>query len=111
MIPQSWPSRIEEVELLDDELEVVDTTKYTVYKVVFLEDTYGLTQWIDYIPVQQELEPDNVNSYGENDAIMVEEFDGEGQAFIDYIPVYEEGTVKWSADNDGYIPVFLFSEG
>jgi len=111
MIPQSWASRIKVVELLDDEEEVIDTTKYTVYKVVFLEDTEGLTQWIDYIPVQQELEPNNVNSYGENDAIMVEEFVGEGQAFIDYIPVYEEGTVKWSADNDGYIPVFLFSEG
>jgi len=111
MIPQSWPSRIEEVELLDEELEVVDVTKLTIYQVVFLESVTGLTRWIDYIPVQQELEPDNVNSYGENDAIIVEEFDGEGQAFINYIPVYEEGAVKWSANNNGYIPVFLFSEG
>jgi len=42
MIPQSWPSRIEEVELLDEELEVVDVTKLYNISSCFLRECYWI---------------------------------------------------------------------
>lgn len=105
MIPQTWPSKVVTELILDEEEEVVDEFKYTVYSISLLEDIDGLERWIDYIPVQFVSSPDNLNSYGENDALLVSEETGE--AWIDYIPVFEEGDVVWSANNDGYIPIHI----
>lgn len=107
MIPQSWPSRINKIPLLEEneeeELVEVDATFETIYLVKTLEDVEGLTRWVDYIPVQV-VEPENLNSFGNDDAIYVEETDGEH--LVDCIYVYEEGDVPFSANNNGYIPIY-----
>jgi hypothetical protein len=104
MIPASWPSKVVTELILNEEEEIVDQYKYTVYSISILEDVEGLQRWKDYIPVQYVADPDNLNSHGENDALLVSEETGE--AWIDYIPVYEEGDVVWSANEDGYIPIY-----
>lgn len=97
MIPQTWPSKI------GTQLEF----KNTVYAISLLSDVTGLQRWVDYIPVQFNPTPDNLNSYGANDALLVSE--ETGTVWVDYIPVFEEGTVAWSTDNNGYIPIHIGS--
>lgn len=105
MIPQTWPSKVETQLVLNEDEEVVDEYKYTVYAISLLLDVSGLQRWVDYIPVQFNTTPTNLNSYGTNDALLVSE--ETGTAWIDYIPVFEEGTVAWSSNNNGYIPIHI----
>ena len=93
MIPQTFPSR-------------VTTTKQTVWQVNILLDVTGLKRWEDYIPVQFDLAIDSLNSYGNNDAMLVEQ-NSTGQVGKDYTNVFVEGTERWSANEAGFIPVQL----
>lgn len=95
MIHQTFPSSVD------------GTTKETIWQVNVLLDVTGLQRWKDYIPVQFDATFDNKNAYGENDIILVEQ-NSTGQAGLDFNNVFVEGTVRWSADENGYIPVAFF---
>lgn len=95
MIPATYPTRVDGV------------TNTTVWQVNVLLDVTGLKRWVDYIPVQFDAVYDNGNSFGNNDVMFVEQ-NSTGQAGKDYNNVFEEGTVRWSANEDGFIPVQFF---
>ena len=94
MIPATYPSKLDEN----------NTTQMVVY---YLSSVSGLERWKDYIPVQFDAVYDNGNSFGNNDVMIVEQ-NSTGQAGKDYTNVFEEGTVRWSADETGFIPVQFF---
>lgn len=89
MIPQTFPSRVD------------STTNQTIWQVNVVLDVTGLKRWVDYIPVQIDATNDNKNSYGNNDVMLVEQNSAGTRVFA-------EGTVRWSANEDGYIPIDYF---
>lgn len=89
MIPHTFPSRVDA------------TTNETIWQVNVVVSVAGLQRWKDYIPVQIDATNDNRNSYGNNDIMLIEQ-NSAGTT------VYVEGTKRWSADEDGYIPVDYF---
>ena len=80
-------------------------------KIFMLTDVSALTEWVDYIPVQEAsllatsanrfdaLGYQEVNSLSDNTGLT---------AFVDYIPAYlvTGRSTPWSTDADGYIPVY-----
>ena len=94
MIPATYPSKLDEN----------NTTQMVVY---YLSSVSGLERWKDYIPVQFDAVYDNGNSFGNNDVMIVEQ-NSTGQAGKDFTNVFEEGTIRWSADETGFIPVQFF---
>ena len=95
MIPQTFPVKIDPI------------TNDAIWQVNVLLDVTGLKRWVDYIPVQFDATFDYSNAYGNNDVMIVEQ-SSTGQAGKDYTNVFEEGTVRWSADETGFIPVQFF---
>jgi hypothetical protein len=96
MIPRTFPSIIEAFQ-----------TKMVVY---VLPSVSGLTAWIDYIPVKGVVTEDPVlaNTYANAGYQVVKSQESlTGQAWLDYIPVYEDAAYDkpWSTDAGGYIPV------
>jgi hypothetical protein len=96
MIPRTFPSIIEAFQ-----------TKMVVY---VLPSVSGLTAWIDYIPVKGVVTEDPVlaNTYANAGYQVVKSQESlTGQAWLDYIPVYEDASYNkpWSTDAGGYIPV------
>ena len=80
-------------------------------KVAALSDVSGLTEWVDYLPIQtvaQDAGQENRTSatgYIETNALS----DTTGlQAWVDYTPVYivTGRTVPWECSANGYIPVY-----
>lgn len=97
MIPRCFPT------------EYATANGTTKIKINVLEDTTGLKEWIDFIPVQNIFDdPYTVNSYDADGAMEASVIDPSGlQAGLDYINVYEDGskTVAWTTDANGYIPI------
>jgi hypothetical protein len=96
MIPRTFPSIIEAFQ-----------TKMVVY---VLPSISGLKAWIDYIPVKGVVTEDPVlaNTYANAGYQVVKSQESlTGQAWLDYIPVYEDASYNkpWSTDAGGYIPV------
>ena len=83
----------------------------TDVKVFALSDTTGLTEWVDYIPVQAvDLVADQINIASPTGFTQVNALSASDGlvAFTDYIPVsvYTDRTERWSTGASGYIPVY-----
>jgi len=109
MIPRTYPS-------------VLTDDGQTVMRVHVLQSIAGLTEWVDYIPVQFLL-TDAAGNTSDTAGSMFIENTGDPetmQSWVDYIPVWidNEGTTPYTTNNDGYIPVYdytgllnLFAQG
>ena len=87
---------------------------YNGYPIYVLSDVTGLTEWVDYIPVQQE-QGGRAMSYDLAGYLMGEAVaDTTGlTAWVDYIPVYavSSRTIPWYVGANGYIPYYEVVSG
>ena len=98
MIPFTYPTVID------------SSTGMAQCAVSFLSDITGLVEWVDYIPVKSasydQALANTTNAGGFQLTYTLPSLVGQ-VGWIDYIPVYEYagGTIPFSTDAGGYIPV------
>lgn len=94
MVPRTYPSSVDPV------------SGHTQMVAYMLPSVSGLTKWIDYIPVRKGNEQVVGGSYGSYIFVDAKMSQPSGQAWVDYIPVYEDGsaTDAWMINAQGYIP-------
>lgn len=94
MVPRTYPSSVDPV------------SGHTQMVAYMLPSVSGLTKWIDYIPIRKGNEQVVGGSYDSYIFVDAKVSQPSGQVWIDYIPVYEDGsaTDAWMINAQGYIP-------